>query len=227
MMRDRALQTAAATEEMSANIREIEHRSRQSVAIATRAVGDAEAMNDAIAQLLESTARIGSVLGLIADIAAQTNLLALNATIEAARAGEAGRGFAVVASEVKSLATQTANATQEIARQINEFSASAAACGDRAASISTTISEIRGASEAISDSVAHQSHVTAGIARDASDVAGCSDDAIASAQAVGQSLETTAHAIERATLVASQMALEVGAAEATVSEALDALREAS
>lgn len=227
MMRDRALQTAAATEEMSANISEIEHRSRQSVAIATRAVGDAEAMNDAIAQLRESTARIGSVLGLIADIAAQTNLLALNATIEAARAGEAGRGFAVVASEVKSLATQTANATQEIARQIGEFSASAAACGDRAASISTTIGEIRSASEAISDSVAHQSHVTAGIARDASDVAGCSDDAIASAQAVGQSLETTARAIERATLVASQMALQVGAAEATVSEALDALREAS
>lgn len=227
MMRDRAIQTAAATEEMSANIGEIEHRARQSVAIASRAVGDAEAMNEAIAQLRQSTARIGSVLGLIADIAAQTNLLALNATIEAARAGEAGRGFAVVASEVKSLATQTANATEEIARQISEFSASASACGDRAASISTTIGEIRGDSEAISDSVAHQSIVTAGIARDASDVAGCSDDAIASAQAVGESLETTTRAIERATLVASQMALQVGAAEATVSEALDALRRAS
>lgn len=227
MMRDRARQTAAATEEMSANIGEIGHRARQSVAIASRAVGDAEAMNDAIAQLRESTGNIGSVLGLIADIAAQTNLLALNATIEAARAGEAGRGFAVVASEVKSLATQTAGATQEITRQIGELSASAAACGEHAASISTTIGEIRGDCEAISDAVAHQSLATSGIARDAADVAGCSDDTIASAQAVGQSLETTTQAIERATLVASQIALQVGAAEAAVGEALAALRQAS
>jgi methyl-accepting chemotaxis protein len=227
MMRDRARQTAAATEEMSANIGEIGHRARQSVAIASRAVGDAEAMNNAIAQLRESTTSIGSVLGLIADIAAQTNLLALNATIEAARAGEAGRGFAVVASEVKSLATQTASATQEISRQINELSASAAACGEHAASISTTIGEIRGDAEAISDAVAHQSLVTSGIAHDASDVAGCSDDTIASAQAVGHSLETTTRAIERATQVASQIALQVGAAEATVSAALESLRRAS
>ena len=226
-MRDRARQTAAATEEMSANIGEIGHRARQSVAIATRAVGDAEAMNDAIRQLRESTASIGSVLGLIADIAAQTNLLALNATIEAARAGEAGRGFAVVASEVKSLATQTANATREISRQITELSANAAACGQHAASISATIGEIRGDSEAISDSVAQQSLVTSGIARDASDVAGCSDDTIASARAVGDSLETTTRAIERATLVASQIALQVGAAEATVGEALTALKQVS
>jgi len=227
MMQDRARQTAAATEEMSAKIGEIGHRARQSVATASRAVGDAEAMNRAIAQLRESTESIGSVLGLIADIAAQTNLLALNATIEAARAGEAGRGFSVVASEVKSLATQTASATQEISRQIDEFSASAAACSERAASISMTIGEIRSDSEAISDAVAHQSHVTAGIARDASDVAGCSDNAIASALAVDRSLETTAKAIERTTFVASQIALQVGAAEATVSEALTALRQAS
>lgn len=226
-MRDRALQTAAATEEMSTNIAEIGQRARQSLSITTRAVVDADAMNSAIAQLHESTARIGAVLGLISDIAAQTNLLALNATIEAARAGDAGRGFAVVASEVKALATQTAGATSEIARQVTEFSQSAQACGRHAASISMTISEIRGDSEAISDSVAQQSLVTTGIARDAADVAGSSAEAIAGAKAVSDSLVATARAIERANLAASEIALQVGAAEATVSEAMAALRRAS
>jgi methyl-accepting chemotaxis protein len=227
LVREKAIQTAAATEEMSANIAEIGHRARQSLEIANRAVGDAEAMNEAIARLREVTGSIGTVVGLIADIAAQTNLLALNATIEAARAGEAGRGFAVVASEVKSLATQTASATQDIARQIAELAASAEVCSVRAASIGETIGEIRIDSEAISDAVAQQSNVTTSIARDAADVAGSSDEAIASANAVNDSLETTARALERANAAAADIAMQVGAAEATVSGALDSLRQAS
>ncbi|MDP3317993.1 MAG: methyl-accepting chemotaxis protein, partial [Bosea sp. (in: a-proteobacteria)] len=125
LVREKSLQTAAATEEMSANIAEIGQRAHTSLVVAHRAVSDAGQMNQAVARLREVTASIGTVVGLIADIAAQTNLLALNATIEAARAGEAGRGFAVVASEVKSLATQTANATGDIASQIAELTASA------------------------------------------------------------------------------------------------------
>jgi methyl-accepting chemotaxis protein len=227
LVREKAIQTAAATEEMSANIAEIGHRARQSLEIANRAVGDAEAMNEAIARLREVTGSIGTVVGLIADIAAQTNLLALNATIEAARAGEAGRGFAVVASEVKSLATQTASATDDIARQIAELAASAEVCSVRAASIGETIGEIRIDSEAISDAVAQQSNVTTSIARDAAEVAGSSDEAIASANAVNDSLETTARALERANAAAADIAMQVGAAEATVSGALDSLRQAS
>ncbi len=227
LVREKSLQTASATEEMSANISEIGQRARQSLSIANQAVLDAGQMNGSIARLREVTDSIGAVVGMIASIAAQTNLLALNATIEAARAGEAGRGFAVVASEVKSLATQTANATQDIAGQIAELAASAAACGAHAASIGATIAEIRLDSEAISDAVSQQSEVTAAIARDASEVAESSDQAIVSANAVNHNLEQTARALEQANAAASAIALQVGAAEATVSEALATLRRAS
>lgn len=227
LVREKATQTASATEEMSANIAEIGQRARQSLEIANRAAVDAEAMNDAITQLHAVTHSIGTVVGLISDIAAQTNLLALNATIEAARAGESGRGFAVVASEVKTLAAQTASATQDIARHIADLAASAETCSTRAASIGATIGEILIDSEAISDAVQQQSLVTSSIARDAGEVADNSDEAIARAYAVNDSLETTAKALERANAAAADIALQVGAAEATVSEALASLRRAS
>ena len=91
VVREKSLQTAAATEEMSANIADIGQRARQSLSITHQAVLDAGEMNEAVVRLREATGSIGKVVGMIADIAAQTNLLALNATIEAARAGEAGR----------------------------------------------------------------------------------------------------------------------------------------
>ncbi len=227
LVRERSLQTASATEEMSANIAEIGQRAQTSLIIANRAVADAGQMNQSIARLRDVTGSIGTVVGMIADIAAQTNLLALNATIEAARAGEAGRGFAVVASEVKSLATQTASATQDIAGQIAELTASAELCGAHAASIAGTIGEMRLDSEAISESVLQQSDVTAAIARDASDVAQSSDEAIERANAVNHSLEMTARALDRANAAAADIAMQIGAAEATVSAALEALRRAS
>lgn len=227
LVREKSIQTAAATEEMSANIAEIGQRAHTSLVVANRAVGDAGQMNQAVSRLRDVTASIGTVVGLIADIAAQTNLLALNATIEAARAGEAGRGFAVVASEVKSLATQTASATSDIAGQIAELTASAEACSAHAASIAGTIGEIRLDSQAISESVSQQSAVTAAIAQDAAAVAQSSDKAIERANAVNQSLDQTAGALERANAAAAEIAKQIGNAEATVSAALEALRRAS
>lgn len=109
---------AAAAEELSASIAEITRQIDESARIAREGVEDAERANKRIQRLAVSASKIGEVVDLINDIASQTNLLALNATIEAARAGEAGKGFAVVATEVKSLADQTAKATDEIGSQI-------------------------------------------------------------------------------------------------------------
>lgn len=112
---------AAATEELSSSIQEISRQVTHSSQIAAGAVAEAERANSTMSSLANSTKRVSDIVELITGIAAQTNLLALNATIEAARAGDAGRGFAVVASEVKSLATQTAKATDEIQSMVAEI----------------------------------------------------------------------------------------------------------
>jgi methyl-accepting chemotaxis protein len=115
-----SVETAAvASDELSGSIAEISQQLARATDVVRVTVNEAKGTNDQISGLAHVAQNIGDVVKLIRDIAGQTNLLALNATIEAARAGEAGRGFAVVASEVKSLAVQTAGATEEIAGQIS------------------------------------------------------------------------------------------------------------
>ena len=155
---------AAAAEELSASINEIGQHVRNSSTIAQQAVSDAENTNIAMENLAETAHRIGDIVKLINHIAGQTNLLALNATIEAARAGDAGRGFAVVASEVKSLATQTSKATDDIAAQVAAIQSATENSVAAIKGIGATIRQVSEISVSISSAVEQQGAATKGIA---------------------------------------------------------------
>ncbi|MDE1147619.1 MAG: methyl-accepting chemotaxis protein [Azospirillaceae bacterium] len=155
---------AAATEELSASISEIARQITQSSAIAADAVNEVGRTSTAMGELADSAARVGDIVALITGIAGQTNLLALNATIEAARAGEAGKGFAVVASEVKSLATQTARATEEIQAKVAEIQGMTGAAVNAIAAIGQTVHRMNEITSAIAAAVEEQGAATAEIA---------------------------------------------------------------
>ncbi|MEQ8817605.1 MAG: globin-coupled sensor protein [Thalassobaculum sp.] len=156
---------ASAAEELSSSIVEIDRQVGESTQITTTAVANAERTNDQIRGLAQAAQKIGEVVKLINDIASQTNLLALNATIEAARAGEAGKGFAVVASEVKSLATQTARATEEISGKVSEMQSATTGAVDAIQEITDTIRRIDQISTSIASAIEQQRTATAEIAQ--------------------------------------------------------------
>ncbi len=156
---------AAATEELSASVGEISAQVQSSAREAREAVSQAEQTNATVEVLDQTASRIGEVVKMISAIAAQTNLLALNATIEAARAGEAGRGFAVVAGEVKSLAAQTATATEEISRQVEEIQGATGQAVTAIRSIGGAISGIDEKMTAIAAAVEQQRAATTEISR--------------------------------------------------------------
>ncbi|MCP3442221.1 methyl-accepting chemotaxis protein [Bradyrhizobium sp. CCGUVB14] len=156
---------AAAADELSSSVAEISRQVTQSSEVARRAVAEAEQTNTTVMLLSAGAGKIGAVVQLIQTIAAQTNLLALNATIEAARAGEAGRGFAVVASEVKSLATQTAKATEEIAAQVANMQSATSGAVAAITGIAGTIGTMSEISLIISSAVEEQEAATREIAR--------------------------------------------------------------
>jgi methyl-accepting chemotaxis protein len=156
---------AAAAEQLSASISEISRQVTQSARLSREAVDEAQRTNAIVVSLAEAARKIGEVVGLINDIASQTNLLALNATIEAARAGEAGKGFAVVANEVKSLANQTARATDDITQQIAGIQAATGEAVKAIEGISGRIGSINEVSTTIASAVEQQGAATQEIAR--------------------------------------------------------------
>jgi methyl-accepting chemotaxis protein len=163
---------SSGTEELSTSIAEIGRQVVSSAQIARKAVDEAGSTDATMQGLAENAGRISVVVDLIQTIASQTNLLALNATIEAARAGEAGRGFAVVASEVKSLANQTAKATEEIRSQIANMQLVTTSAVGAIRNISHTIGEINEVTTAIAAAVEQQGAATREIARNIQHAAG-------------------------------------------------------
>jgi methyl-accepting chemotaxis protein len=157
--------SATAAEELSSSITEISRQIGLATGIVRKAVSEAHTTNDEISTLAKSGQKIGDVIKLIQAIAGQTNLLALNATIEAARAGDSGKGFAVVASEVKTLAVQTAKATDEISQQIGAVQTAATAAVSAINRISSRMREIEGVATTVEGSVQEQASATAEISR--------------------------------------------------------------
>ncbi|TYO63847.1 HAMP domain-containing protein [Bradyrhizobium hipponense] len=197
---------SAGTEQLSSSIAEISRQVVTSAEIARKAVDEAGSTDATVQSLADSASRISVVVDLIQTIASQTNLLALNATIEAARAGEAGRGFAVVASEVKSLASQTAKATEEIRSQIARMQQVTTSAVGAIQGIGRIIGEINDVTTTIAAAVEEQGAATREIARNIQHAAGGTSEV--SSNIVGVS---TASA-------------EAGAAASEVLGASDALR---
>ena len=186
---------AAAAEELSNSIQEISRRVSETAQAMDGAVHQAEATNATVRGLAEAARRIGDVVSLITDIASQTNLLALNATIEAARAGEAGKGFAVVAGEVKSLANQTAKATDDIQAQVAAIQAETQRAVEAIGAISATIATVNQYTIGIASAVEQQGAATQEIARNVQQAAAGTAEV---SHSIGRVLEA-----ERATATAA------------------------
>ena len=187
---------ASATEELSASVDEIGRRVKESSQIAEAAVRQAEQTDGRIGKLSRAAQEIGDVVKLITAIAEQTNLLALNATIEAARAGDAGRGFAVVASEVKSLASQTAKATDEISNHISGMQGATQESVAAIKEIGGTIGRISDIASTIASAVEQQSSATQEIARSVQNVAQGTQEAAANVMHVNRGATETGSASE-------------------------------
>ena len=208
---------AAAAEQLAASIAEISRQLAQSAKVAGKAQEDANRTDEVVKALADGAQKIGEVVGLINSIAGQTNLLALNATIEAARAGDAGKGFAVVASEVKSLATQTAKATENISQQIAQIQAATKVAVDSIGGIGRTIGEISQIAAAVAAAVEEQGSATQEIARNVqqaaigtqevtSNITGVSQGANSTGSAAGEVLGAAGELSQRA----EQLRHEVG-----------------
>jgi methyl-accepting chemotaxis protein len=208
---------AGATEELGASISEISEQAAQANGVVERAAEIAQSADQLVGQLSSGASRIGDVVKLIRAIAEQTNLLALNATIEAARAGEAGRGFAVVASEVKTLASQTAKATEDIATQIGAIQGSTAQAVEAIRQISGVMGDISRFTSTIAASVEEQSASTQEIGRNVHEAASGAKELAGNMATVTEAIEETNRSATHVLEASSALTAQAG----TLQEAVD------
>ena len=211
---------AGATEELGASIGEISQQASQANAVVERALAIAHGANQQIGQLTDGANRIGDVVKLIRAIADQTNLLALNATIEAARAGEAGRGFAVVASEVKTLASQTAKATEEIAAHIGAIQGATADAVDAIRSIGEVMGDISTFTVSIAAAVEEQSASTRTIADNVQQAASGASELAGNMATVTEAIEETNRAATAVLDASSALNAQTGTLQTAVDDFL-------
>ena len=199
---------------------------QESARIAGEAVAQAGKTHDRVTELSEAAKRIGDVVELINTIAGQTNLLALNATIEAARAGEAGRGFAVVAKEVKALAEQTAKATEEIARQIDDIQNATHDSVSAIEEIGVTIGRISEISSTIASAVEEQGAATQEVARNVQQAAQGTQQVASNITDVQRGADATGAASSQVLMFAQSLSQESSRLKSEVGRFLQMVRVA-
>ena len=217
---------AAAAEELTASIHEIGRQVVQSTKITGKAVDDTRRTDTIVRALANGAQKIGDVVQLITGIAAQTNLLALNATIEAARAGDAGKGFAVVASEVKSLAVQTANATEEIGAQIRQIQDATGEAVQAIKAIGATIEEVNAIAANIAAAVEEQGAATAEIARNVQQTAASTQEVTSTISGVSQASNDTGTAAEQVLSAANALSRQAEQVDSEVNAFVAGVRAA-
>ncbi|NOZ33353.1 MAG: methyl-accepting chemotaxis protein [Alphaproteobacteria bacterium] len=212
---------AAAAEELATSIEEISRQVSKTNNIVNEATVATRTTNDKVTSLANAAKKIGDVIELIQDIAEQTNLLALNTSIEAARAGEMGKGFAVVATEVKSLASQTASATEEISSQIADIQASTTDVVGAIEEIATTMAEVNSYTASIASAVEQQGAATAEISQSVAQAAAGTQTVAGSIEEVTASVSETTQSAAQVHMAAGDVARQAQSLRKTVDTFLD------